>query len=500
MKKKNPAINITRRDFFRQSACASIGTIGVVNTIANLRLMSAAMAACPNITDYKALICLYMGGGNDSDNMLIPYSGTERTNYENYRGSLAIDAQNLERIYPENESREFGFHPNMPDIATMFNTGNLAMVNNVGTLLYPFANRTEYLDGLVPAPPNLFGHNTQSTHWMSSVPDKAFRSGWGGRIAEMLHASYNTGSTVSMNVSLNGLNNFMTGGGSVLGQFAVDPNATSFELNGFGSAYNNALDGSGAYRATAEGDILKAVEGIHEQVRVHLMEEAYAKSFVDARASEEILTTTYAEAASTGVDLDTIFTNADTSLGKQLKTVARIMAGRGCMGNKRQIFFVKAGGYDTHGSMLPAHADLMTELNSSMKAFDEAIQALGLLSNTMLFTASEFGRTFAPNKSDASAGSDHGWGGHAFVYGGAVKGKNFYGTYPSLEVGGDNESTTSNRGRWVPTTSVDQYGAVVTKWLGADSNSLETIFPNLHRFDDPFSSGTANLDFVNFAI
>ena len=491
-------LNLTRRGFLRQSACAGVGAIGVVNTIANLRLMSAAVAAGGPLSDYKSLICLYMGGGNDSDNMLIPYSGAERTLYDTHRGTLAHPAANLQRIYPDNDTTEMGLHPNMPDLAAMFNGGRMAMVRNVGTLLYPYADRNEYLTGAVPPPPSLFAHNTQTTHWMSSVPDQAFTTGWGGRIADVLHASYNTGSEVTMNVSLNGLNNFMTGASTVIGQFAVNPNDPVPELNGFGGSYSRALSGN-SYLATAEGDRLQSMTQINEQIRSHLMEEAYAKTFLKARETENVISSTFSEAGSSSVDFDSIFASANTSLGRQLKTVAQMMAGRNCMGNKRQIFFVRVGGYDNHGSLKEAHDPLMQEFNDAMKSFDTAIQGLGLLNNTMLFTASEFGRTFTPNKSDATAGSDHGWGGHAMVYGGAVKGKNMYGTYPELEPGGNSESS-STRGRWIPTTSVDQYGAVLTKWFGADSNSLDAIFPNLSRFDDPFTSNAANMKFVNFAI
>ena len=483
----------SRRKFVRQSACASLGTIGVVNTIANLRLMSAAMAAGPALTDYKALICLYLGGGNDSDNMLIPYSGASRTQYDTHRQVVAIPAENLQRIYPDNTTDEFGLHPNLSNMANMFNGGRMAMMTNVGSLLYPFADRNEFLTNAVPRPPNIFAHNTMTTHWMSSIPDQPFTSGWGGRITDLLHGSLNPSSEVSMGVSIAGLTNLLAASGAGAGQLSINRSSPTKALDGFGTDYVNALSGTN-YLNTAEGARLKALEDIHGQVRSHLMEDTRASVFVDARENEAAITGALTEAASSGVDFDSVFAGADTSLGDQLKVVAQLMAGRNCLGNNRQIFFVKVGGYDNHGALLEKHGEVMAELDGAMGAFDTAIQALGLLNNTVLFTASEFGRTF---KSNSGAGSDHGWGGHTFMYGGAVKGQKMYGIYPDLTPGGPNESQNS-RGRWIPTTAVDQYAAMLTKWLGADSNSIEAIFPNLSRFDDPFT--TDHLKFINFAI
>ena len=489
----------SRRRFIRQSACASLGTIGVVNTIANLKLMSAAMAACTALTDYKALICLYLGGGNDSDNMLIPYSGAERTLYETHRQVVAHPAEDLQRIYPDNSSTEFGLHPNLPGMASMFNGGRMAFLTNVGSLLYPYADRNEFLTGAVPAPPNIFAHNTMTTHWMSSIPDMPFTSGWGGRIADLLHASLNPSSEVSMTVSIDGLSNLLAGAGSGVSQLAINRKSPVKSLSGFGSDYSSALSGTD-YLNTEHGARLKALDDINTQVRAHLMEDTRSSAFVDARENEAVISAALSAAASSGVDFDSLFaTSGDTSLGQQLKTVAQLMAGRDCMGNNRQIFFVRVGGYDNHGSLLAYHNQLTQELDDGLTDFDQAIQQLGLLSNTLLFSASEFGRTFKPNKTDASAGSDHGWGGHVFMYGGAVKGKNLYGHYPDLTPGGPNESSNT-RGRWIPTSAVDQYGAMLTKWLGADSNSLEAIFPNLSRFDNPITSSSANMKFINFAI
>ena len=208
--RKKSSGDIQRREFFRQSACAALGVTGLVNMLANLRLMGVAMAQNPG-SEYKAIVCLFLNGGNDSTNMLVPKSGQLRIDYDLHRGILAVPASSLHEVFPENETREFGLHPQCDELAALFNAGDLAFVNNVGTLSYPIETREEYLQGLVPVPPQLFSHSDQQVQWQSSVPDKPFTSGWGGRIADLLHATVNPGSDVSMSISLNGKNNFQVG-------------------------------------------------------------------------------------------------------------------------------------------------------------------------------------------------------------------------------------------------------------------------------------------------
>ena len=198
------------------------------------------------------------------------------------------------------------------------------------------------------------------------------------------------------------------------------------------------------------------------------------------------------------MNFDTIFASAATSLGDQLKMIAKLIAGRSALGNNRQIFFCQVSGYDTHQVQLSSHASLMTELSNALKAFYDTTVALGVDGAVTTFTMSDFNRTFTPNGTDTTGGSDHAWGGHAIAMGGSVFGKKLYGAFPSLKLGTNND-TDKNRGRWIPTTSVDQYSAVLAKWFGVDSNSMSAIFPNLPRFDDPLTSSTANLNFMNLA-
>ncbi len=486
---------IHRRDFFRQSACAALGVTGVVNTLANLRLFTAAVAQNTPREDYRALVCLFLNGGNDSNNLLVPRSGDLRTDYENGRGILQIPSDQLHPIQALNDSRDFGLHPNAAPIQEAFNAGNLAFVCNVGTLAYPIASREDYLNRRVPVPQQLFSHSDQQTQWQSSIPDQPFQSGWGGRIADLLHASENPDSKVSMSISLSGINSFQIGTTGAVTQFVTTPNGVA-GLSGYGRNYQNALNRDGSYKRNDQGVRLKAFEEIMNLTHANLLEDNYNEVVRRARRAEGTIGTTLDLADQSGVDFDELFINAQSNLGDQLKTVAKLIAGRSAIGNRRQIFFCRVGGYDTHQSQLPSHANLTAELASAMQAFYQTTERLGLQDNITTFTCSDFARTFTPNGTDATAGADHAWGGHAMVMGGAVKGQQLYGQFPRLIVGAEDDAGRS-RGRWIPTTSVDQYAAVLARWFGIDSNSMEAIFPNLPRFDDPLTSSRPNLNFMH---
>lgn len=483
-----------RRDFLRQAACASLGVTGLVNTLALTRLMTAAMAQDGGGTGYKALICLFLNGGHDSNNLLIPFSGEPRTDYETGRGILALPTSGLHRIYPDNETREFGLHPAAQPLANLFNNGRLAFVCNVGTLSYPIATRSDYLNRLVPVPPQLFSHSDQQLQWQTSVPDRPFTSGWGGRVADLLNASYNPDSKVSMSISLAGVNSFQVGTSGAVDQYVVTTTG-AVSLRGYGSPYTSALDSAGNYLNSETGRRLRAFDDIMKLTHQNLLEEEYNRVVRSARATEGVIGGALTAAAASGVDFDTLFAGAQTSLGDQLKMIAKLIAGRSSLGNNRQVFFCQVGGYDTHQAMLTSHSSLVAELANALAAFYNATVALGVAGGVTTFTVSDFNRTLTPNGTDTQAGSDHAWGGHAMVLGDAVLGRRLYGAFPSLKVGTDND-TDRNRGRWIPTTSVDQYSAVLARWFGVGSSSMEVIFPNLGRFNDPFTSSSANLNFL----
>ncbi len=502
MKKSNDRdLLLSRRAFLRQSTCAALGVTGLVNTLAHLTLTRAALAQGIPGDDYKALVVLFLYGGNDSNNLLIPRLGHfAYQDYKTHRGVLGILDPNdpayvagrPASIALAGDGAGYGVHPSLQPLADLFNSGELAFVANTGTLAFPL-NRTQYLSNSVPLPLQLFSHSDQQIEWQSSVADKPFQSGWGGRVADLLKQEGYAGSKVSLSITISGINSLQVGSDVV--QYTVSPTG-AVTLGGFGTNYSSAKNADGTYRNTSTGHRLKAFDEITAHTHQHLLEEGYNEVMRRARASEAIVGTAFTAAAQSGVDLDAIFQPANTSLGNQLKTVAKLIAGRTSLDNRRQIFFCSVGGYDTHSDQIASQANLMAELGNSAKAFSDALVALGVNDKVLTISHSDFTRTFTPNGTDIlTAGSDHGWGGHHIVMGGPVNGGKIYGTFPSLKVGMDQDAGT-NRGRWIPTTSVDQYASVAARWLGVESSALSAIFPNLHRFDDPFGA-TANLGYVS---
>lgn len=520
MKQHQKEDSHSRRDFLRQSTCASLGVTGLVNVLANLRLITAASAqgAPP---DYKALVCLFLSGGNDSNNLLVPLGDAStselRADYEAARGALALQVLNpadgtpcLHPVSPASNrgfqrhfagvNQPLGFHPSCGNLATLFAAGDLAVLANVGTLAYPLQDRDAYINKTVPLPMQLFSHSDQATQWQSSVSDKRFSSGWGGRAADLLNASYNAGSKASMSISLAGLNSFQVGTAGEVTQYSVGT-AGAVSLLGYGTnyeyAYNNPNDPSQGYTTDSNGLRLAAFEKIMNLTHENLLEDHYTSIIRSARATEGVVGAALTAAASCGVNFDAHFLNAQTNLGDQLKTIAKLIAGRQAIGNNRQIFFCQVRGYDTHAAALVSHETLMTELSGALFAFRNALKDPGLhvFDAVTTFTMSDFNRTLVANGSDPESGTDHAWGGHHIVMGGSVNGGDLYGHFPPLKTGAGLDSH-STRGRFIPETSVDQYAAVLTKWMGAGSSEMEAIFPNLPRFDDPFTTTSANLGFL----
>jgi uncharacterized protein (DUF1501 family) len=448
--------NIThpsRRTFIRQAACAALGTTGLLSTILDLRKVNAATA----VGDYKALVCLFLYGGNDANNVLIPNDTTNYNIYSSARGQLAIPRTDLRGLTLQTgDGRQFGLHPNLRELATLFNQGKLTMVTNVGTLVAP-TTRKDYINGTAAVPESLFSHEDQAVQWMTSVPDRQdIRTGWGGRTADLL-ASANANSKVSLALSIAGTNTFEVGNTVI--PYLISPSG-SLGLRGVGSRNQNAMI---------------RVQGFKNLLALphkNLFEAAYADTMTRSIEENEVLT-----AALRGITaLQTVFPTTD--LGRQLAMVAKLIAARTNLGMQRQIFFCAVGGYDTHGDQMPAQAGLLTELSGAMNAFYNATVELGVAQSVTTFTASDFGRTLPSNGN----GSDHGWGSHQFVMGGAVRGGRLYGTFPTLAVNGPDDTED---GRWIPTTSVDEFSATLARWFGVSDSDMSTVFPNIGRFAHP---------------
>ena len=442
----------TRRSFIRQAACAALTTTGILNTILDLRRLSAAPL---DTTDYKALICLFLYGGNDANNMLVPHDANGYASYATARGTLAIPQASLLPLTLTNgDGRDFGFHPNLVELQTLFNQGNLGVVTNVGTLVAP-VTRAQYLAGGAAVPPQLFSHADQSVQWQTSVPDVISKTGWGGRMADMLQ-SLNAGSKISLNISIAGTNTFEVGN-TVL-PYILSPNG-SVGLAGFDGSANANI------RLQAFKDLLAMPHN-------NLFEQAYSDTVSRSIAANDLLT-----AALAGLPaFQTVF--PATNLGQQLNMIAKLIAARNNLSMKRQIFFCSVGGYDTHGDQLTGQANLFTELSQALNAFYATTVELGVAPQVTTFTASDFGRTYPTN----GTGSDHGWGSHQLVLGGAVKGGRLFGTFPTLAVNGPDDT---GQGRWIPTTSVDEFSATLATWFGVSPSDLSTVLPNIGRFAHP---------------
>lgn len=443
----------TRRAFIRQAACAALGTTGLLSTIWDLRKLSAASLT----GDYKAIVCLFLYGGNDANNLLIPRDASNYTVYANARGNLAIPKASLRPLtIVSGDGRQYGLHPSLPELANLFNQGKLTLVTNVGTLVGP-TTRSDYVNGTATVPNNLFSHEDQSVQWMTSVPDRSdIRSGWGGRAADLV-ASLNGNSQVSLSLSIAGTNTFEVGNTVV--PYLISPDG-SLGLRGLGSDNPN------------EGIRIQGFKDLLALPHNRLFEAAYSDTMSRSIAENEVLSSALA-----GINpLNTQF--PDNDLGRQLSMISKLIAARGNLGMRRQIFFCAVGGYDTHGDQLAAQAGLFSELSAALNSFYSATVELGVDQSVTTFTASDFGRTLPTN----GGGSDHGWGSHQFVMGGAVRGNQLYGTFPTLAVDGPDDTED---GRWIPSTSVDEFSATIARWFGVSPSDMATVFPNIGRFANP---------------
>ena len=507
-----------RRDFLRYGTCGAMGIGSLVNTLSQLTLINSAAASTVGGndvvgSDYKALVCIFLRGGCDMNNVIIPTIGNSQAeSYMQGRGVVGVpngvtntnfNPSGANNTLSLNDVPEpIGLHPSFERIRGLYNAREAAFVTNVGTLAEP-TNPTTYNSATLPA--QLFSHSDQVTEWMSSIADQPYTSGWGARVAELYHDTWNPQSATSMLITAAGNNQFQNGSISVPQYSVTSTGAVS--LAGYGTNYSGALNSDGSYNeSTTAGRRLRALERIMAYSHGTLIEDSYASIVTRAREAEGIVTEAIQQVDNLGLDLEQTFTNfnANTGLGDELRAIAQLIAGRKCLGNTRQIFFVDLGGFDNHQDINDSLGVLLTEVDDAVAAFNQAMKDIAAADsdfaydNVTTFQASDFNRTWTPNGTDPnSAGTDHAWGTHALVMGGAVNGGQLYGTFPELAVGGSVDVPSGTRGRWIPTTSVDQYCAVLANWFGvpAGSSEMETILPNLSRFDDPLAAGS-NLAFL----
>lgn len=441
----------SRREFLRKTACAAVGYGAMSSAVLDLCTMSALAQS----GGYKALVCVFLFGGNDANNMLVPLAGSDYTAYAAARGAIALPQATLLPLAVQNANgRAYAFHPSLAALQPLFDQGRVAALCNTGPLVAPLT-RAEYLARTKAVPRALFSHSDQQIIWQTSVPDGQVATGWGGRMADLLYP-LNGNNSVSMSISIGGTNRFQVG--ETVFQYQV------------GTSGPVSLSNYQAPPSTQAES--RAIDRILARQYPNVFESEYRAVTRTAIDNDLRLRGALASAPA----LATVFPT--TRLASQLRMVARLIQIRASLGVSRQVYFCSSGGYDTHGDQLVDQSALLRELGDAMAAFYAATIELGVAQDVTTFTASDFGRTLATN----GVGSDHGWGNHHLVMGGSVRGANLYGHFPTLAINGPDDT---GLGRWIPTTSVDEYGATLAKWFGVAASDMTLAFPNIGRFAAP---------------
>ncbi len=472
----NKINDMTRRAFLKRAGALSMMGMGAPLA---LKLAGISEAAAFENSDYKALVCVFLFGGNDHANTVIPFDTSNYDLYSSIRGGgpgrtaggialgrSQLAATALTTLTPQTLTNniQYALSPELKSMASLFNSGKAAVQLNIGPLLTPLtlaqylgSDRVQY-----PLPPKLFSHNDQQSIWQALNSEGATK-GWGGYMGDLALSSNNISTLTCISATGNAV-------------FLAGDNALQYQISSSGAIPIYAAKGS-IFNSSAASNALKT---LITQNRQHLLENeltAVTKRSIDL---EEIV-----NAALNPINLSTSFDidSNKNSLADQLKIVARLIGARNLLGAKRQVFFVSLGGFDTHDGLNENHPALLAKVDEAMGAFYQATLELGVSEKVTSFTASDFGRTLASNGN----GSDHGWGGHHFILGGAVNGGQFYGTAPQISLTSDDQV---GQGRLLPSTSVDQLAATLARWFGVNSTEVNSILPNVSRF------ASSNLGFM----
>ena len=482
-------LNATRRQFLRTASVVS-GSVGAAGAPFALNLASLGTAVAQGAPGYKAIVCLFFYGGNDSSHMVLRTDAASFAEYTRMRatgpapiallapgtapnnGATRASPARLGGVLPlapkfsvyaaENAANTFAVHPSMPEVVNLFAAGRLGIIANAGPLVVPLT-RLDYTSNSKPRPQALGSHNDQQSTWQALGPE-GVKIGWGGHLGDMVASS--NANTVFTSISASG-NNVFSAGGQVF----------QYQVGGGGATQIASLSGALFNSATASTTLRSIVTADNQ----HLFAKEYStivNRSISAQASFQTAFTASAALVPTNVVLPSSGNATANGLALQLQTVARVIGARASLGVQRQIFFVSMGGFDTHDNQNPGQADLLARISHALGYFDTALSNLGgvdMRNNVTLFTASDFGRTITTN----GDGTDHGWGGHHFVMGGAVKGGEIYGRFPIF---GLNNNMDSANNAYLPSTSVDTIGSTLGKWFGVSDTNLDTIFPNLTNF------------------
>lgn len=453
----------SRRKFIKEFGLGALG-LSAASSITQLKAMNAAFlnnSANFLSNDYKAIVCFYFAGGNDSFNMVVPRGNPEYDEYAVTRSDLAISQNELLPITPvTSDGKQYGLNPAMSNIHQLFNTGKVSFINNVGPLIEP-TTKIAYQNNSAPIPLGLFSHSDQIKNCQTGMPHLRTQFGWGGRMADLLN-DMNTNQNVSMNISLSGTNIFQYG--ETLVEFAIDPYGGSPGIVGYDppSTPFNAKRKEGI-------DLLLGVD--HSDM--------YKKTYTDILKRSLDGSIEFRAAMAQIGALNTFF--SDNRISQSFKRITEVIKARDILGFKRQIFFVQMGGWDMHGELIDSHERNLTVVDNALYEFHNGLNEIGMFENVTTFTISDFGRTLTSNGN----GSDHAWGGNALVMGGDIKGGDMYGVFPSLALGGEYEV---HNGVLIPTTANDSYFAELALWFGVSPSDLSTLFPNIGNFYDTDST------------
>lgn len=444
---------MNRRNFIKNLLGSSVGMSSASATWSSMALMNNVVTQSnQRFDDYKALVCVFLHGGNDSFNMLIPSDDIDYQRYQNVRQNLAIAQSDLLNITPSSATPYNLAMPNfMSPMQQLFNQGNLAFLANTGPLLQP-VTKSQAQQNSTLLPPQLFSHNDQQKHWQTSWPEQTSSTGWAGRMADLI---MDTTNPLSMNLSISGANILQTGTHSLPYSLAASGVETFAALNP-NESWNSD-------RVNAFQRLMSAEK--------HLLGQAHNAIYNRAQNNIDVVANAINSADEPSISYP------ENSIADQLKMVATLASSQQLLAQPRQVFYVSMGGFDTHDNQTTDQPMLLQNLSAALFAFNADLQARGLASNITTFTMSDFGRTLTSN----GDGTDHGWGGHQIIMGGAVNGGDIYGVMPEdLTL---NSADDLGDGRIIPSTSVDQYAATLARWFGLSVNEVHAVFPNLSRFD-----------------
>jgi len=445
--------SLDRRTFLKQSALAALGSssFSALSTQFNL-----AHAQVGGAADYRALVCVFLYGGNDAFNMLVPRSASDYNVYADARRNLATAREDLLALNPANSlPADYGLHPELTELKTLFDAGKLTLIGNVGTLIEPTL-QSDFVNNRVELPPQLFSHNDQQNFVMSLQATQE-RQGWASRIADLMMDA-NANPDLSMNITLSGSNTLQAGG--ISAPYALGPEG----VNDYWSLQPGNPDAWSVNRN-------RAYDALLSQSQTHL----FASEFARTQRRSIDLGVSLRRALNQTPAPQTTF-QSGSRLAGMLRMIAHLISARETLGMRRQIFFVGIGDYDTHGDQVNRYPALMRELNHALSSFYQATVELGVSEQVTTFTASDFGRTLTSN----GDGTDHGWGSHQMVMGDSVMGNRIFGTMPELAIGSNDDI---GEGRIIPTTSIDQYAATLARWYGLSPSQVAETFPSLANFN-----------------